>query len=476
MQGFAERRVHRRERVPPSAPAVGIDLGGARARARVVDWSPAGLRLEVREPRAVRRVLDALRLLGAQAPCLVYLEGCAGAQRLKAAVAHGARRGEQALRLGLRLEAPASPAAREGWARCFERLRSVRAHRTERLDVAADPRRKVPASPAGAADPLLGCVVGPCRVEELLGQGSFGRVYRAQHLRLQRPVALKVLARHAASRREMRRFLNEARAAARLSDPNVAKVYELGADAEGRPYIVQELALGESLQERVERRGPLPLVEAATLGAGIAAGLEAIHGANLVHRDLKPENVMITADEVPKIVDFGLVRRAGDEAELTPQGQLLGTPAFLAPELIDRRAEGEAQAADLYALGCVLYYALTGRVPHLEEDPSGESLTVFLCRRVGSPAPDVRALRAGVPEPLARVVASLLAPVPSARCSAARARELLEAWARGEENLAPLGEGPARASGRRKALSSGKVRGLRSSRRLRAAGSRRLRA
>jgi serine/threonine-protein kinase len=175
---------------------------------------------------------------------------------------------------------------------------------------------------------------------------------------LDRRIALKRLAENLARDEDLqRRFIREARLAARLAHPNVVRVFDVGED-NGRPFIAMEYVEGETLAELVARRGPLPVSEAATLGMQMCAGLAAAHAAGLVHRDVKPQNLLLGIDGVLKLGDFGIA--AGHEGtRLTLAGTVLGTAGYLAPE--QARGEQVTAAADIYAVGAVLYELLTGQ-------------------------------------------------------------------------------------------------------------------
>jgi serine/threonine-protein kinase len=190
-----------------------------------------------------------------------------------------------------------------------------------------------------------------------LGHGAMATVDLAHDAELDRPVALKRLAENLARDEELRRrFLREARLAARLAHPNVVRVFDVGED-DGRPFITMEYVEGETLADLVARRGRVPAREAATLGMQACAGLAAVHAAGLVHRDVKPQNLLLSLDGVLKLGDFGIA--AGhDGTRLTLTGTVLGTAGYLAPE--QARGEQVTAAADIYAAGAVLYELLTG--------------------------------------------------------------------------------------------------------------------
>jgi eukaryotic-like serine/threonine-protein kinase len=200
---------------------------------------------------------------------------------------------------------------------------------------------------------------GRYRIGALLASGGMGAVWAAHDLLLDRAVAVKVLGGAlAGDGRAAERLRREARAAARLEHPGIARVLDLG-EHDGRPYLVMELLEGESLAARIDRAGPMPPGEAARVVAAVADALEAAHAAGVVHRDVKPGNVFLTSAGEVKVLDFGIAWCAHDAALTT--GDLLGTAAYLAPErVLGHRA---TPAADVYALGVVLYELLAGHRP-----------------------------------------------------------------------------------------------------------------
>jgi eukaryotic-like serine/threonine-protein kinase len=253
--------------------------------------------------------------------------------------------------------------------------------------------------------------LGRYLVEQVIGGGGMAVVYRARDEELDRPVAIKVLADNLAADEAFRkRFLREARLAAQLSHRNVVQIYDSG-EADGRPYIVMEYVEGETLADLLARRGRLPAWEAVELALQVCAGLDHAHRAGLVHRDIKPRNLLLRPDGTVKIVDFGIARSAGG-TRLTETGSVLGTAAYLAPE----QAAGDqvTPAADVYALGVVLYELLAGRTPH-----TAESLTEFLARGHEQPIPALRELAPEAPEALEDVVMRCLARIPAYRPASA---------------------------------------------------------
>jgi serine/threonine-protein kinase len=240
----------------------------------------------------------------------------------------------------------------------------------------------------------------------------------AHDVELDRPVALKRLAENLARDEDLqRRFLREARLAARLAHPNVVRVFDVGED-EGRPFIAMEYVEGETLADLAARRRPLPPAEAATLGIQMCAGLAAAHAAGLVHRDVKPQNLLLGVDGVLKLGDFGIA--AGQEGtRLTLAGTVLGTAGYLAPE--QARGERVTAAADIYAVGAVLYELLAGEPSRtagsLAELGSQDGAPPDLAARVPTAPPElvaaVTACLAARPEdrpPSAAALARLLAP------------------------------------------------------------------
>jgi tetratricopeptide (TPR) repeat protein len=214
-------------------------------------------------------------------------------------------------------------------------------------------------------EPFTGRVLGHFRVVRQIGRGAMGEVYLAQDLKLGRQVALKLLpiAFHQDSER-VRRFEHEARAAAALNHPNIVTIHEVG-EWEGQPFIATEFVEGETLAQRLGR-GPLSVAETTPVGAQIAAALAAAHQAGIIHRDLKPANIMVRADGSVKVLDFGLARlsqpASADETVtmLTQAGAVLGTPAYMAPE--QWQGKPADARSDIYALGCVLYEMLAGKL------------------------------------------------------------------------------------------------------------------
>lgn len=261
------------------------------------------------------------------------------------------------------------------------------------------------------------------RLEDVLGRGGMGEVWRAWDEALQRGVAVKFLLEPCPdeARDEARRFRREARIAARLNHPNLAAVYDFGT-ADDRPYTVMELVDGRSLAEELAD-GPLPPGRAARIGAQAAAGLAAAHRQGIVHRDVKPANLLLTSDDTLKIGDFGIA--CGTEESrtgLSAAGQMMGTSSYLAPERALGRPSGPP--ADVYALGCVLYQLLTGHPPF-----RADAAAAVLYQHVeATPAP-VSGHRSDVPAEFEALIARMMAKDPGERPTADEACRALDALA-----------------------------------------------
>jgi serine/threonine protein kinase len=249
--------------------------------------------------------------------------------------------------------------------------------------------------------------LGQYEVQKVLGRGGMGVVLRAFDPALRRAVAIKVLAPQWAAHADARqRFEREARAAALVRHANVVAIYAVE-EAEGLPYLVMEYVPCESLQQRLDRAGPLEIEEVLEIGAQVAAGLAAAHDRGLVHRDVKPANILLDRDGHVRLTDFGLAR-AVDDTTLTQSGTIAGTPQYMAPE----QARGGAvdDRADQFSLGSVLYAMCTGRSPF--RGPT----TMAVLKRVCEEDPrDVREINPNVPVELAEIIDRLHAKRPRDR-------------------------------------------------------------
>jgi DNA-binding beta-propeller fold protein YncE len=250
------------------------------------------------------------------------------------------------------------------------------------------------------ADPAIGSTLAGYRLDALIARGGMGVVYRATHLALDRPVALKVIARQFADDEGFRdRFLRESRLAASLDHPAVVPIFDAREEG-GELIVAMRLVSGGDLKKRIEAAGPLPPAEAIGLLGQIGAALDAAHAAGIVHRDVKPHNILLEGERA-YLTDFGLAKALGDSGVLSGTS-VVGTVEYMSPE--QWRGEQVGPAADVYSLGCVLYESLTGVVPY--------------ARRGGDAEPEL-------PQGLDTVIERAVAKDPAERY--ATAGELIEA-------------------------------------------------
>jgi serine/threonine-protein kinase len=277
--------------------------------------------------------------------------------------------------------------------------------------------------------------IGGYEVQEMLGRGGMGVVYKAWHLRLNRPVALKMLLAGAyALPEELERFLREAETVAGLRHANIVQVHEAG-EVDGRPYYTMEFVEGGSLAQKMAGTPQQPR-EAAALVALVADAVHAAHQRGIVHRDLKPGNILLSADGTPKLTDFGLARRMEGTAGLTLSGVPIGTPSYMASEQALGQAHIVGPATDTYALGAILYEMLTGRPP-FRAATAAETLQQVIAQ---DPVPPSR-LNTVVPRDLETICLKCLEKDPRRRyASAAALAEDLQRFLRDEPITArPIG-------------------------------------
>jgi serine/threonine-protein kinase len=290
---------------------------------------------------------------------------------------------------------------------------------------------------------------------EKLGSGGMSTVYAAIDRVLERKVAVKILAEHLSDDEKfVARFRREALAVARLIHPNIVQVYDTGVD-QGRHYIVMEYVEGCSVAQLLQRRGPLGAETAVEIGVQACAGLDYAHRQGIIHRDVKPGNLMViggpagrpsrgstahdppTGEMVVKLTDFGIAR-AAEQTRLTQVGSVVGTAAYLAPE--QARGEEPTPAADVYALGVVVYQMLTGRLPW-----EGSTLAELAIRRESERPLSPTSYDDRIPETLSRAVLRALEGEADTRYSTARQFSVaLRAGLAGSEPPAPTGEAPTR--------------------------------
>lgn len=273
------------------------------------------------------------------------------------------------------------------------------------------------------SDHLVGAMLdGRYRVDTTIATGGMSTVYRGFDVRLDRPVALKVMdARYAGDHQFLTRFQREARAIARLKNPGLVAIYDQGGDA-GHPFLVMELIEGGTLRELLRERGPMPPHAVVAVLRPVLGGLGEAHRAGLVHRDVKPENVLISDDGEVKLVDFGLVRAIA-EAGITSTSVILGTASYLSPEQVAGGPTGPR--SDVYSAGIMAFELLTGTTPF-----KGDSALAVAQQRLDRDVPPPSSVIAGVPPQFDAFIACATARNPDDRFPDASAMaEELEAIA-----------------------------------------------
>jgi serine/threonine-protein kinase len=279
--------------------------------------------------------------------------------------------------------------------------------------------------------------VGNYVIIEPLGEGGMGVVYKAFDLRLQRLVALKVLpfASGLAPKEQLARFRLEALAVAKLQEPHIVQIYDIG-EYEGIPYIALEYVGGSTLARKLRAEGPMMPRAAAETVAKLARAVHHAHTQGVLHRDLKPSNVLLTPDGQPKVADFGLAKiqeLPKEDAPLTLQGMIVGTPSYMAPEQAAGKIEAIGPAADIYSLGAMLYALLTGRPPF-----QGETLTGTLSQIATEQVVAPHTLKPAVSLELSAICLKCLEKEPGKRYgSAQELAEDLERWLAGQPIGAP---------------------------------------
>jgi serine/threonine-protein kinase len=260
--------------------------------------------------------------------------------------------------------------------------------------------------------------LGQYIVQKKIGEGGMGVVYLASHAMLKRPTAIKLIAPQRAGEATLVRFEREVMAASRLSHPNNVAIYDFGRTRGGVFYYAMELIDGQDLARIVEHEGPLPVARALHVLRQVADALGEAHAAGLIHRDVKPENVMLCVrggvPDFVKLLDFGLVKDVADAsaARLTAENVVAGTPLYMAPEAM-LAPDTVGPAADVYAVGCLAYFLLTGRPPFL-----GETVVAVCAAHIGSePEPPSRHAKETLPQALDALVLGCLQKDPLRRPS-----------------------------------------------------------
>jgi serine/threonine-protein kinase len=272
--------------------------------------------------------------------------------------------------------------------------------------------------------------MGSYRLGDLLGRGGMGEVYKATHTMLARPAAVKLIRPETlgasdsdAAQLALKRFSREAEAAANLRSPHTVEVYDFGVTEDQTLYYVMEMLDGMDLESLVRQYGPVPPGRAIYLVRQVCESLEEAHRAGLVHRDIKPANIHVgragIRHDFVKVLDFGLVKPVKksmpDESLITAAGLALGTPAYMAPELaLGEEVDGRA---DIYALGCVAYFLLTGRLVFEAEN----TMRLMVKHIEEKPVPPSQRASQAIPESLDGAILSALAKDPAARTPSAAA-------------------------------------------------------
>lgn len=267
-----------------------------------------------------------------------------------------------------------------------------------------------------AATLAPGSRLGKYEIRRLLGAGGMGAVYEALHTEIGKRVAVKVLAPELAAAPGARsRFLREAQLASKISHPNIVNVNDVGNEA-GRAFIVMEFLDGEDLSSRLDRTGPMPVIELVDIMLPVCSAVDEAHRAGITHRDLKPQNIFLATGPrgmEPKVLDFGISKGKDTKPGALTGTGMIGTPFYFAPEqILDAGAAGPA--SDQYALGVILYECLSGRRPY-----EGDSLFPVFQAIVDGNAPPVGTLRPDLPVPLQQIVARAMHKAPTARFESA---------------------------------------------------------
>jgi serine/threonine protein kinase len=264
--------------------------------------------------------------------------------------------------------------------------------------------------------PLLGATLrGTYKILRTLDQGGMGMVFEAEHVRLKRRVAVKVLAEHLANNAlALARFNREAEIISQVQHPHIVHVTDFDTTEAGEPYLVMELLSGESLATRLEREGCLPLADAIRITHQVSSGLAAAHAANIVHRDLKPANIFLASvagqGATVKLLDFGISKRIGAGKGLTGEYDILGTPDYMAPEQALGKTANVDHRGDQYALAVISFEMLAGRTPF-----AGDDVMEVLRNVIGAEPPRLDELAPHVPREASEVIRRALSKDPEQR-------------------------------------------------------------
>ncbi|MBN1130206.1 MAG: serine/threonine protein kinase, partial [Chitinispirillaceae bacterium] len=256
-------------------------------------------------------------------------------------------------------------------------------------------------------DHLINSEIGNCRIESKIGQGGMGAVYKARHLGLDIPVAVKILATQAVIDKARERFLREARIAAKLRHPHIVGVLNVGSER-GIDFIVMEYVDGKNLREELADRGAFPQSDAIMITQQVLDALAFANEHGIVHRDIKPENIMIDASGNVRLTDLGLARSVAD-VNLTQTSMVLGSPLYVAPEQADNPSAADIRA-DIYSLGCTLFHMLTGGPPF-----TGATPVEIIINHTRKPVPRLKEVNPAFPDTLDNVVFTMMQKAPQER-------------------------------------------------------------
>ena len=257
---------------------------------------------------------------------------------------------------------------------------------------------------------LSGERFGDFEILKKLGQGGMGSVYKARQISMDRLVALKFLPPHLANdKMYVERFYREARISAKVDHSNIVRGLAVG-EIDGQHYFAMEYVEGESLQDKVDKKGPLSPEETVNLMKQMAMAMMHAEEKGLVHRDIKPDNILITSDGTAKLVDLGLAKLSfAQMTRMTDTGTSMGTPYYMAPEQARDSARADNRS-DIYSLGITFYFALTGRVPY-----EGSSALEIMLKHETDPLPSLQKIKPGIPHSLSRIIEKMVEKKPEKR-------------------------------------------------------------